>query len=203
MYGNMNPGLLICRLTSEATGNVVEGATAQVTWVEADASFGGRLQLYDKNGAPTTDVRADSDAAGVALVEFFWNPTQIGYLLSNSPQTRVCGFGVASSQEVVERGTIFSDTKVSRNFETARLSDRIHLCVNLGQVMSSGKGTFQFREATSYTVGAAKKIAEILQFRAKIAGEKIPRLQILKVMRPSVEMYSLLGAVEIRMKPYA
>lgn len=202
MYGNMNPGLLICHLTSEETGNDIEGATAQITWVEMDASFGGRLQLYDKKGILTQYVSADSDNAGVAFVEFFWDPTHIGYFVSNSPQTRVSGFGVSTSKEITHRGRIY-DTKVNRHFDTKRITDRMHLCVNLGQVMSSGKGDFQFKQPASFAIGVAKKIKEILEFRAKIAKEKVPKLQVLKVVRPSLEMYSLLGFVEITMKPYS
>lgn len=195
MYGNMNPGLLIARCLDKANGSPVVGAGVMITWVEADAAFGGRLPLFNSQGLPTMSVEADTDGAGVAFVEFFWDPTHIGWLLSSSPAIRVSAVGPAARHD-----NWFNSNQSNKSYQTERVEgQRLYECVNLGQIHSGGKGMFQFKSTESTALGTASKLKQILEFRAKKAGEKIPKLQILKVMRPSVEMYALLGGFDIEM----
>jgi hypothetical protein len=197
MYGNMNPGLLICRCLDKVNGDPVVGAGVMITWVEADASFGGRLPLFDSKGSPATSVEADTDSSGVAFVEFFWDPTHIGWLLSSSPAIRVSAIGPAARHD-----NWFNSNQSNKSYLSERITgQRLYECVNLGQIQNGGKGMFQFNSTESSAIGAASKLKQILEFRAKTAGEKIPKLQILKVMRPTTEMYALLGGFDIQMTP--
>lgn len=199
-YGNMNPGLMICLMKTKDTGNVVENGRATLTRVQTDVTFGGSLPLFDTTGKSVWTVAAESDNSGVAFVEFMWDPTHIGHFIEDSPLAVIASRNSSNGDvmEITERG-IFKDTKVKRDFITMRYGVRMHLCVNLGQVLKSGNGNF--KAPTSKTVDALKFIQKILEFRAKVAGEKLPPLQIFKVMRPSVEMYALLGVAEIKMTP--
>lgn len=196
MYGNLNPGLLICRCLDRTDDKPIEGAGVIITWVEADVSFGGKLPLFNKNGALSISVSADTDKSGVAFVEFFWDPTNIGWLNSSSPAIRVSAIGPAARHD-----NWFNSNRTNKAYSTERIEGkRIYECVNLGQVSSGGKGVFQFKSKESTGLDAASKIKQILEFRAKTAGEKLPPLSIFnKVMRPSVEMYGLLGGFDIRM----
>jgi hypothetical protein len=197
MYGNMNPGLLICRCLDKNDGNPVVGAGVMITWVEADAAFGGRLPLINAQGQPASSVEADTDAAGVAFVEFFYDPTHIGWLISSSPAIRVSAVGPAARHD-----NWFNSNQSNKSYQTERIEGkRLYECVNLGQVQSGGKGMFQFKSTESTAISTAGKLKQILEFRAKQAGEKIPKLQILKVMRPEIEMYALLGGFDIEMTP--
>jgi hypothetical protein len=202
MYGNLNPGLMICFLRAGDTGNVLENAKATVPWIQTDQTFGGNLPIFDKDGRSVWTASAVSDSSGVAFVQFLWDPIHIGHFIDESPMAIVRGRNADQGEtyEIKERGT-FADTKVSRSFVATGIFKRFHLCVNLGQVLSSGKGEFQFKSGSGSAIDALKLIQRILEFRAKIKGEKIPKLQILKVMRPSVEMYSLVGAVELNLTP--
>lgn len=202
MYGNMNPGLMICLMKAEDTGNVIEKGKATLTRVQTDVTFGGSLPLFDTTGKSVWVASAESDNSGIAFVEFLWDPTHIGHFIEESPLAVIASRNSDTGEtlEIKERGT-FSDTKEKRDFIAMRHGVRLHLCVNLGQALKSGKGDFQFKEPTSKTIDALKFIQKLLEFRAKVKGEKIPKLQILKVMRPSVEMYALLGVAEIKMKP--
>lgn len=201
MAGNMNPGLLICQCESWS-GHPVEGATAQINFVEVDATFGGRLKLFDTKGKEASYVSADTKRSGIAFVEFYWEPAHIGYFTSSMPKFRASAFGAPGFSKEVEPGKYFGTNEVPRGFETDRASGRMAMCVNLGLAWSSGKGEFQFKEPGSTAIDIAGKIKQALEFHAKKAGEKIPKLQILKIMRPEIEMVSLLGFASFRMKAY-
>jgi hypothetical protein len=198
-YDNLNPGMLICRCLDKDGLAPVEGASAILTWVEADASFGGRLPLYDQNGNKADSVLADTDEAGVAFVSFFWDPTHIGWLLSDSPAIRVSATGPAGKYS-----GIFTSKRVNKLYYTTRVgNERIYECINLGQIWSGGKGSFQFRSTENHAIDAISKLKQILEFRAKVAEQKLPKVPFLKIMRPSTEMVSLVGGFDILMDKQA
>lgn len=201
MAGNMNPGLLICQCESWS-GNPIEGATAQINFVEVDAAFGGRLKLMDTKGTETTYVSADTKRSGIAFVEFYWEPAHIGYFTSNMPKFRASAFGAPGFSKEVEPGRYYGTNEVPRGFETDRASGRMGLCINLGLAWSSGKGEFQFQEGPSAAIDIAGKVKQALEFHLKATGEKVPKLQILKIARPEIEMASLLGFASFRLKAY-
>lgn len=201
MAGNLNPGLLICQFESWS-GHPIQGGTAQLNFVEVDAAFGGRLKLFNPKGEETDRVTADSARSGVAFLQFFWDPTHIGYFTSNTPKFRAAGYGVPGFSKEIVPGELFGTNEVPRGFETDYISGRMGLCVNLGQIWSEGKGEFQFKEGASLAIDVMKKIKEALDFHAKVTGQKTPKVPFLKPMRPTPEMVSLLGFASFRVKAY-
>jgi hypothetical protein len=131
------------------------------------------------------------------LVQFFWDPTNIGWLVSSSPQVRMSAVGPGARFD-----NWFNSDQTNKLYFTTRVgNERIFECINLGQAWSGGKGEFQFKSTESWAMDAASKIKDIIKFRASAAEEKIPKLQILQVMRPSVEMDSLVGGFDVYMAP--
>ncbi len=119
----------------------------------------------------------------------------MGYLNSDSPAIRVSAVGPAARHD-----NWFNSDLSNKLYNTERIEGkRMYECVNLVQVMSSGKGVFKFKSAEPAAIDVASKLKEIIEFRAKIAEEKLPPLKILKVMRPEIEMYSLVGGFDIQM----
>jgi len=201
MAGNLNPGLLICQCESWS-GRPILGATVQLNFVEVDAAFGGRLKLFNPKGEEATSVTADTTRSGVAFLQFFWDPTHIGYFTSNTPKFRAVAYGVPGFSKEIVPGALYGTNEVSHGFETDRAAGRMGLCVNLGQIWSEGKGEFQFKENESIAIDIAKKIKEALEFHAKATGQKTPKVPFLKPMRPTPEMVSLLGYASFRLKAY-
>src|SRR5437868_6566276 len=80
MAGDMNRGVLVCRCVDGTNSKPVKGALVQLSWVEAETAFGGRLPLLDTKGNKADAVSAETDEAGVATVQFQWDPTQIAWI---------------------------------------------------------------------------------------------------------------------------
>jgi hypothetical protein len=204
-YGNLNPGVIFVRCLDGTTGAPVEGAGAVLTWVEADASFGGRLPLYDTAGKPTDAPTVDSTASGVAVLKFLWDPIHIGYFVSEAPRIRLAVVGPA-----LRFGGIFSSRKLNRAYLSTRTgNERLYKCVNFGQAWSGGKGAFQFNSTASDAMSAGSMVKQIIEWswdwedawiKARSGGKLPPFLPKMGIMRPSIEMAALVGGFDVRMQ---
>ena len=87
-------------------------------------------------------------------------------------------------------------------YQTNRIADELLFeCVNLGQVWGSGKGEFQFKSSEGLAMDTISTIKQILEFRGKVDGEKLPKMPYLRIMRNEMEMTSLLGGLDVYLNP--
>lgn len=206
-WGNLNPGLLLVRCLDIATGEPVEGARAILTWVEADASIGGRLRLYDEQGRPDNAPGVDSGASGVAALKFGWDPIQVANLVSHAPRVRVSVVGPAPKYK--GRGA----APVNKLYFTERVGyERIYLALNFEQAWSGAKGMFNLSTAESGAQDAATKIKDIIQWswewkdawiKAAAKGGSffpvVPKALGNFGVRLSTEVFGLVGGFDVRL----
>ena len=194
MYGNMNPGLIVCRCLDGDSLEPVEGATVMLTWIATDPSA-GQFKFYDLDGNETAAPSAETDSAGIALVKFLWDPVKIGSLVSSSPSVRVSAVGPAAHYD-----GWFSSERTNKLYFTTRVgNERLYECINLGQAWSGGKGAFTFKSTESHAIDALSRLKQLVEYIAKKRGGKLPTLPFSKIMRPEIEMDSLLGGFDIKM----
>ncbi|MGE0421671.1 MAG: hypothetical protein AB7O88_05385 [Reyranellaceae bacterium] len=209
-YGNLNPGVIFIRCLDGATLKPVEGATVLLTWLQADAAFGGRLQLYDEKGEMTAAPSAETSKSGVAPLKFFWDPAKIGEAqsVSDSPAIRVSAVGPAARY-----GGFFTSTRVNDLYFTTRVgNEHVFLCMNFGAAWSGGKGAFQFNSGASNAMDAASKVKDIIDWswkwedawiKAAAKGGKfspyMPKLVDIVNNRPTPELYAFVGGFDVMM----
>ena len=184
-YGGMNPGVVYVRCIDNQTRKPVIGARAMLTFVQADSSIGGRLQLYDTNGEKTLAPYADSGPGGIATIGFYWDPLQLTALLDVWSFVRVSVIGPNK----------YDDPK-SFYFTTRVGNERVYQCINLGQVASGNDKSFVLKGNDAMAQSVLSKINDIISAYNTVAKRGIPDMPWLNMAGNEMEMVSLLGGFD-------
>ncbi len=167
----MNQGLICGVIRNSITGAAVSRAMVAVNHIETASERGGRLRVFNADGAATGNLFTETQSDGSFVLNFGWDALDLGSVQSVPP---VCHFNIGNPRTS-------GSTVVSYHF--ARRHRTLTRAISLGAIAG---GTIPNPASLPDCAGMAMDVYQIVR------GIRLPMIGR-TFMGPSAEALALIG----------